>query len=70
MTIDDDHEEDTITMVCELEMAEENEEEEANAIEKNKLDEVALKRLRELPEPRVTKSRTGTKSVCMKQFAL
>ena len=65
-----DHEEDTSTMVCELEMVEENGEEEANAIEKNVLDEVALKRIRKLPEPRVTKSRTGTKSMRMEQFVL
>ena len=60
--MDNDHEEDTSAMVCELE---ENEEEEANVIEKNTLDEVALKRLRELP-----KSRAGTKSMCMEQFIL
>ena len=35
MTMDDNHEEDTSTMVYELEIVEENEEEEANAIEKN-----------------------------------
>ena len=66
--MDDNHEEDTSTIVCELEMAEENDEEEANVIEKNTLDEVTLKRLRKLPEPRVTKSRTGIKSTCMEQF--
>ena len=68
--MDNDHEEDTSAMVCELDVAEENEEEEANAIEKNMLDEVVLKRLRKLPEPRVTKSRTGTKSAHVKQFTL
>ena len=68
--MDDDHEEDASTMVHELDMAEENEQEEANATEKNTLDEVTLKRLRKLPEPRVTKSRTRTKSMRMEQFTL
>ena len=68
--MDDDHKENANTMVMELKMAEENEEEEANVIEKNTLDEVTLKRLRKLPEPRVTKSRIGTKSMRMEQFML
>ena len=69
-TIDDDCEENPNTMVMELEMAEENEEEEVNVIEKTTLDEVALERLRKLPEYRVTKSRIGTKSARVEQFAL
>ena len=60
--MDYDHDENSTTMVTELEIAEENEEEESNAIEKNMLDEVTLGRLRKLPSPRVTKSRIGTKS--------
>ena len=70
MAMDDDHEEDSSTIVYELEMAEENEEEHANAIEKKMLDEVTLNRLRKLPEPRVAKSRSGTKSTCIEQFML
>ena len=53
--MDDDYEENTNTMLMELKMEEENGEEEANVIEKNMLDEVTLKRLRKLLEPRVTK---------------
>ena len=68
--MDDNHEKNANTMVMELEMAEENEEEESNVIEKNTSCEVALKRLRKLPSPRVTKSRILTKSTCMEQFLL
>ena len=39
-------------------------------IKNNMLDEVSLKRIRKLPEPRVAKSRIGTKSTRMEQFVL
>ena len=68
--MDYDYDESSTTMVMEQEIAEENEEEKSNAIEKNTLDEVALGRLRELPSTRVAKSRIGTKFTCMDQMVL
>ena len=68
--MDYDYDENSTTMVVELEIAEENEEEKSNAIEKNMLDEFALGRLRKLPSPRVTKSIIGTNSMCLDQMML
>ena len=70
LTLDCDHDENSNTMATELEVAEENEEEEIMEIETNMSDEVTLERLRKIPSPRVTKSRIGTKSLCMDQMIL
>ena len=64
------HEEDSNTMVTELEIAEENEEEEQMDVEAIPLDEVSMERLRKLPSPRITKSRIGTKSLLLDQMTL
>ena len=63
--MDYDHDENGNTIVTELEVTEDNEEEEPMEIETNMLDEVALERLRKLPSPIVIKSTIGTKFLCM-----
>ena len=65
-----DREDDSNTMVTELEVAEENEEEEQMDVKAIPLDEVSMERLRELPLPRITKCRSGTKSSHMDQMVL
>ena len=68
--MDSNHEEDSNTMVAELEVAEENEEEEQMEVEAIPLDEITMKRLRKLPIPRSTKSRSGSESSCVDQMML
>ena len=68
--MDSDHEEDVNTMVTELEVAEEIEEEEQMEVEAIPLDEFSMETLRKLPSPRSTKSRSDNKSLCMDQMTL
>ena len=68
--MDYDHDENSNTMVTELEVAEENEEEEQMNVEAILLDEASMERLCKLLSPRITKSRIGTKSSQMDQMTL
>ena len=68
--MDSYHEEDVNTMVKELEVAEEIEEEEQMLVEAILLDECSIERLRKLPSPWITESRSVNKSLCMDQMPL
>ena len=68
--MDSDYEEDVTTMVTELELVEDVENEEQIEVEVLPLDEVSMERLRKLPSPQNPKSRNGNESLCMHQMVL
>ena len=68
--MDSNHEEDSNTMVAELEVTEENEEEEEMEVEAIPLDEITMKIFRKFPIPLSTKSRSGSESSCVDKMML